>query len=158
MRSCPRNDTVRNVFRASFSDPRSLHYSMFKICYNSYALGHTCPSGRTVRNVFRASPFGSAEPLGQACGRPVRQGRPKTPGWFRRVTIWAATVTQGCPTDLTSVRKRLHPNLPSGIFRRRERHAHGDSRRRRAGSGDRENPEQGRAKDIPGLPAMTGPP
>ena len=42
-------------------------------------------------------------------------------------------------------------------FRRRKRHAHGDSWRRRAGSGDRENPEQGRANNIPGLPVMTGP-
>ena len=115
MRSCPRNDTVRNVFRASFSDPRSLHYSMFKIYYDSYALVHTCPSGRTVRNVFRMSPFGSAEPLGQASGRPVRQGRPKTPERVRPGTVWAAKVPEGCPPDLTSACPRLRPNLRFAI-------------------------------------------
>ena len=115
MRSRPRNVTVHNVFRASFSDPRSLHYSMFKIYYNSYALGHTCPSGHTVRNVFRASPFGSAERLGQVCGRPVRQGRPKTPERVRLGTVWAAKVPEGCPPDLTSACPRLRPNLRFAI-------------------------------------------
>ena len=52
------------------------------------------------------------------------QGRPRTPEWFRRATVWPANVAQGCPPDLTSARPRLHRNLPSGIFRRRERHAY----------------------------------
>ena len=115
MRSCPQNGTVRNVFRVSFSDPRSLHYLMFKTYCNSYALGHTCPSGHTARHVFRASPCGSAEPLGQASGRPVRQGRPKTPERVRLGTVWAAKVPEGCPPDLTSACPRLCPNLRFAI-------------------------------------------
>ena len=43
------------------------------------------------------------------------------------------------------------------LLRSRERHAHEVARRHRAGSGDRENPEQGGANSIPGLPVMPGP-
>ena len=96
--------------------------------------------------------------LDRLLGHWDRQGRPRTPERFRRATVWAANVAQGCPPDLTWARPRLHRNLPSGIFRRRERHAHEVARRHRAGSGDRENPKRGGAKRIPGLPVKTGPP
>ena len=96
--------------------------------------------------------------LDRLFGHLGRQGRPRTPERFRRATVWAANVAQGCPPDLTSARPQLHRNLPSGIFRRRERHAHEVARRHRAGSGDWENPKQEGAKCIPGLPVMTGPP
>mgnify|MGYP003330324961 CR=1 FL=1 len=43
-------------------------------------------------------------------------------------------------------------------FRRRKRHAHEDSWRRRAGSGEWENLKQERANRIPGLPVVIGPP
>ena len=114
-RSCPRNDSVRNVFRAPFPHRFFFPNCMFKIYSNSYGLGHTCPSGYTVRSVWRAPPFDSVEPLGRACGRPVRQGRPRTPEKVRWETIWPAKVPHGCPPDLTSVCLRLHPDLRFAI-------------------------------------------
>ena len=86
------------------------------------------------------------------------RGRPSTPERFRRATVWAASVARGCHPNLFSSRPHRTPDLRSGIFRRRERHAHEMARRHRAGSGDRENPKQGGARSIPGMPVMTGPP
>ena len=51
------------------------------------------------------------------------RGRPSTPERFRRATVWAASA-QGCHPNLISSRPQRHPDLRSGIFRRRERHAH----------------------------------
>ena len=113
----------------------------------------------TLRVTFSARP--RSIPLcllDRLFGHLGRQGRPRTPERFRRATVWAANVAQGCPPDLTWARPRLHRNLPSGIFRRRERHAHEVARRHRAGSGERENPRQERANRILGLPMVTGPP
>ena len=88
--------------------------------------------------------------LGRLFGHSDHQGRPRTPEWFRRATVWAASVAQGCHPNLISSRAQRHPDLRSGFFRRRERHAHEMARRHRAGSGDRENPKQGGANKIPG--------
>ena len=96
--------------------------------------------------------------LDRLLGHSDHQGRPRAPSWFRRATVWAASAAQGCHPNLISSRPQRHPDLQSGIFRRRERHAHEMARRHRAGSGDRENPKQGGANSIPGLPVMTGPP
>ena len=147
---------MRNVWRAPFPDQFPLLYAMFKIYCNSYGPGHTCPPDHTVRNVWRASPSASGGPLGAPLWPTGRQDRPRTPERFRRATVWVANVAQGYPPDLTWARPRLHRNLPSGIFRRRERHAHEVARRHRAGSGDRENPTRAGAKSIPGLPVKTG--
>ena len=96
--------------------------------------------------------------LDRLLGHWDRQGRPRSPEWVRRATVWVASVAQGCLPNLISSRAQRHPDLRSGFFRRRERHAHEMARRHRAGSGDRENPKQGGANSIPGLPVMTGPP
>ena len=116
MPSCPRNDTVRNVFRASLPDPFSLLDDMLKIYSNLYGSGDSSRSNHTVRNVWRASPFGSVEPLGPPFGRLDRQGRPRTPERARLGTIWATNVAQGCPPDLASACLWRHLNLWLGIF------------------------------------------
>ena len=89
--------------------------------------------------------------LDRLLGHLDRQAQPRTPERVRRPTLRATNGAEGCLLDIPA-------RLRSGIFRRRERHAHAMARRHRAGSGDRENPKQGGANRIPGLPVMTGPP
>ena len=91
-------------------------------------------------------------------GQLGRQDRPSTPERFRPTPVWTPNVANECLPHLTSACPQLHPDLLSGIFRRREHHAHEVARRHRAGSGDRENPKLEGANHIPGLPVMTGPP
>ena len=144
-RSCPQNHTVRNAWRAPFPDLFGPPYSMFKIYIDSYASGHTCPPDYTVSNVWRASPVR------------LRQTTPALPPPARPPPHGPTALRlENCPPDLTSTCPRLPPHLLSSIFRRRERHAHEVARRHTAGSGDRENPKQGGASSIPGLPVMTG--
>ena len=130
------------------------HFRLLTRCSN-YAVIHIT-LGTHARQTTLCVTFGARPrsiPLSlwdRLFGHLGRQGRPRTPERFHRATVWAANVAQGCPPDLTY--------LQSGIFRRRERHAHEVARRHRAGSGDWENPKRGGAKCIPGLPVMTGPP
>ena len=149
---------MRNVWRAPFPDQFPLLYAMFKIYCNSHGPGHTCPPDHTVRNVWRASPSASGGPLGAPLWPTGRQDRPRTPERFRPTPVWTPNVANECLPHLTSACPQLHPDLPSGNFRSRERHAHEVARRHRAGSGDRENPKLEGANHIPGLPVMTGPP
>ena len=116
MPSCPRNVTVRNVFRASLPDPFLRFYCMLTILCNSYALGDMCPPDHTGRNVWRTSPFDSVGPLGPPPWPLGLQGRPRTPERGRPGTLWAANIAQECPPDLTSACLRLHLNLQLGIF------------------------------------------
>ena len=69
-------------------------YSMFKLCSDSYASGHTCPPDHAVRSVWRAAPFGSAEPIGPPLGPPDRQGRPRSPERVRLGIVWPTKITQ----------------------------------------------------------------
>ena len=138
------------------------HFRLLARCSN-YAVIHitlgTHVPQTTLHVTFGARPRSiPLSLLDRLFGHLGRQGRPRTPERFRRATVWAANVAQGCPPDLTSARPRLHPDLRSGIFRRRERRAHEVARRHRAGSGDWENPKREGAKCIPGLPVVTGPP
>ena len=87
-------------------------------------------SGTHVRQTTLCVTFGArlrlvrSSLLGSLFGHLRRQANPSTPERSRRATIWAPNNTQGYPPDLTSARPRLLQNLPSGIFRRRERRAH----------------------------------
>ena len=57
--------------------------------------------------------------LGRLLGHSDHQGRPKTPEWFRRATVWFASVAQGCHLNFISSRPQRHPDLRSSIFRRK---------------------------------------
>ena len=62
-------------------------------------------------------------------GQLGRQDRPRTPERFRLTPVWTPNVANECPPRLSSACPQLHPDLPSGIFRRGERHAHEVARR-----------------------------
>ena len=152
-----------NTLYVTFGAPRfRTHFRILTRCFE-YAAFHmfsrTHVRRTTVRVTFgarrRSIPSGLLDRL---LGHSDHQGRPRAPEWFRRATVWAASAAQGCHPNLISSRPQRIPDLQSGIFRRRERHAHEMARRHKAGSGDRENPKQGGANNIPGLPVMTGPP
>ena len=142
--------------------PFGTHFRLLTRCPR-YARNHLL-SGTHVPQTTLGVTFGARprsiprSPLGSLCGHLGRQGRPSAPEGFRPATFWAGNVAQRRRPDLTSTQPWLHPSLPSGIFRSRERHAHEVARRHRAGSGEWENPKQERANNIPGLPVMTGPP
>ena len=145
-----------NTLCATFGAPRfRTHFRILTRCFE-YAAFHML-SRTHVRRTTLCVTFG-ARRRSIPSGLLDHQGRPRTPEWSRRATVWVASVAQGCHPNLISSRAQRHPDLRSGIFRRRERHAHEMARRHRAGSGDRENPKQGGANTIPGLPVMTGPP
>ena len=94
MPSCPRNGTVRNVWRAPIPNPVSLLYPMIKIYNNSPASGHSCPPDHTVRNVWRAPPFHSVEPLGPLLWQ-LRP--PRSPNATRRLQNGSAERPLGLP-------------------------------------------------------------
>ena len=75
-RPCPRNHTVRNVWRAPVRDTFSAIDAVFQICGDSYTFRDICPRGHSVRNVWRVSPVDSGALLGQQLGHLNRQGRP----------------------------------------------------------------------------------
>ena len=122
------------------------HFRLLTRCFK-YVAFHML-SGTHVRRTTLCVTFGARRRsipsglLDRLFGHSDHQGRPRTPEWFRRATVRAASVAQGCLPNLISSRPRRHTDLRSGIFRRRERHAHEMARRHRAGSGDRENPRR----------------
>ena len=109
--------------------------------------------GVTFGARHRSSPLGFWDRL---LGHSGLQDRPRTPERVCLASVRAIDIAPGRLQNLTATRPRLHPDLWSGIFRRRERHAHEVARRHRAGSGDRENPTRAGAKSFPGLPVKTG--
>ena len=150
-----------NTLCVTFGAPRfRTHFRILTRCFE-YAAFHML-SRTHVRRTTLCVTFGARRrsiPSGLLdlfFGHWDHRGRPSTPERFRRATVWVASVAQGCHPNLISSRAQRHPDLRSGFFRRRERHAHEMARRHRAGSGDRENPKQGGANIIPGLPVMTG--
>ena len=149
---------MRNAWRVPFPDPfgpptRCSKYTWIHMLLGAHVRRTTLCV--TFGERCRSIPSGLLDRLS---GHSDHQGRPRTPEWFRRATVRAASVAQGCLPNLISSRPRRHTDLRSGIFRRRERHAHEMARQHKAGSGDRENPKQGGANKIPGLPVTTGPP
>ena len=120
---------MRNVWRASFPGPFSLHYAMFKIYCDLYGFRDTCPPKYTVRNVWRASLLGSLGALGPPRGRPCRQERPRDSKRHRWAPIrrrqhhpeepfgtvghpfGVASIIRRSLSDLTSECWRLHPSF-----------------------------------------------
>ena len=147
---------MRNVWRAPIRDAFSSPDHVFRNCNDSYAFGHTCPPDHSGRNVWRASPFESAGFLGPLLRPLGPAGSLKGSGAVPPGARLGPDVAPKRLLNLTSTCPRLHPDLWSGIFCRRKRHAHEVARRHRAGSGDRENPMRAGAKGIPGLPVKTG--
>ena len=71
--SCPRNHTVRNVWRAPFGEQFSRLDAMCNISYDFHGFAHTRLRNLAVRNVWRALALGSAESLGSPSGRQAAQ-------------------------------------------------------------------------------------
>ena len=77
--SCPRNDSVRNVWRAPFRTTNPSHLARFKICYVLYHFGDCCPRNDSVRNVWRAV---------ARCVRAILPGLTLMPFSRRCVSCW----------------------------------------------------------------------
>ena len=107
-RPCPRNHTVRNVWRAPFRDTLSGVDSVFQICNDSYNFGDICPPDHSVRNVWRVSPFDSGALLGQQLGHVNRQDRPSA---RERCPVVAGSVPVGGRLGC-----QRRPGLPRGTY------------------------------------------
>ena len=148
-RPCPRNHSVRSVWRASVLDQFWLRGRMCKIYKKTNGFRGACPPNHCVRNVSRAWSFPSAGHPRRSLDRSLGNlGTPWPPKGFS-ILIIDSSIHASIPPSM------FFPHIPSCIRRRRERHAHEGSGRHRVGSGDRENPRPEGAKTIPGLPVMT---
>ena len=110
---CPRHHSLRSVWRASVLDQFLLGERVCKIDMKTNGFRGACPPNHCVRNVSRASSFPSRVP------RPF-------PG-----PLGHPMAAQGVSIIIihSSIRASIHPSMffpdiPSCIWRRRERHAH----------------------------------
>ena len=113
-RPCPRNHSLRSVWRASVLDRFSLSERMCKIYMKTNGFRGACPPNHCVRNVSRASSFPSAghprESLDHSLGH---LGTPWPPKGFSIIIIYSSIHAPIFFAD-----------IPSCIRRTRERHAH----------------------------------
>ena len=95
------------------------HFRLLTRCFK-YAAFHML-SGTHVRRTTLCVTFGARRrsiPSGLLdlfFGHWDHRGRPSTPERFRRATVWAASVAQGCHPNLILSRPQRHADLPSGI-------------------------------------------
>ena len=119
-RSCARNHILRNVWCASVLDQFLPSLCMCKIYMKTHMFTGACPPKHCVRNVSRASSFPLAgHPRGSLDHSLGHLGPPSQPKGFRSLPPGERFCL-----NFVSPRSQLHPDIPSCILCRRERHAH----------------------------------
>ena len=105
-----------NTLRVTSGAPRFRpHFRLLTRCFK-YAAFHML-SGTHVRRTTLRVTFGARRRsipsglLDRLLGHSDHQGRPRAPEWFRRATVWAASVAQGCHPNLISSGPQRHPGF-----------------------------------------------
>ena len=109
-----------NTLCVTFGAPRfRTHFRILTRCFE-YAAFHLL-SRTHVRRTTLCVTFGARRRsipsglLDLLFGHWDHRGRPSTPERFRRATVWAASVAQGCHPNIISPRPQRHPDLRLGI-------------------------------------------
>ena len=112
-RPCPRNHSVRSVWRASVLDQFWLRGRMCKIYKKTNGFRGACPPNHCVRNVSRASSFPSAgHPRGSLDHSLGHLGTPWPPKGFSIIVIHSS-IHASIPPSM------FFPDIPSCILRGR---------------------------------------